>query len=130
MPFANWTGSVQGASWLASSSSTVETCFRPRICASWASSIIPSAENSFSSFALFGDSISNQPDPHSHFLVESGISAYFFRNTALKWTSVSCNPSASPTLGSHLRMRLALLRSEEHTSELQSPYDLVCRLLL
>src|SRR5207248_9691283 len=25
---------------------------------------------------------------------------------------------------------LALLRSEEHTSELQSPYDLVCRLLL
>src|SRR5207248_10226781 len=26
--------------------------------------------------------------------------------------------------------RRALLRSEEHTSELQSPYDLVCRLLL
>src|SRR5207248_9367013 len=25
---------------------------------------------------------------------------------------------------------LVLLRSEEHTSELQSPYDLVCRLLL
>src|SRR5437867_4696959 len=25
---------------------------------------------------------------------------------------------------------LALFRSEEHTSELQSPYDLVCRLLL
>src|SRR5207248_10399807 len=25
---------------------------------------------------------------------------------------------------------LAFLRSEEHTSELQSPYDLVCRLLL
>src|SRR5438094_3785184 len=24
----------------------------------------------------------------------------------------------------------AILRSEEHTSELQSPYDLVCRLLL
>src|SRR5207248_3566982 len=26
--------------------------------------------------------------------------------------------------------RLHVLRSEEHTSELQSPYDLVCRLLL
>src|SRR5207248_8131445 len=26
--------------------------------------------------------------------------------------------------------KLATLRSEEHTSELQSPYDLVCRLLL
>src|SRR5207248_5082780 len=31
------------------------------------------------------------------------------------------------TLGPKLRGRL---RSEEHTSELQSPYDLVCRLLL
>src|SRR5438094_2324310 len=28
------------------------------------------------------------------------------------------------------RRSRALLRSEEHTSELQSPYDLVCRLLL
>src|SRR5438094_3700865 len=28
------------------------------------------------------------------------------------------------------KQRLALPRSEEHTSELQSPYDLVCRLLL
>src|SRR5207248_8853700 len=27
-------------------------------------------------------------------------------------------------------VRAALVRSEEHTSELQSPYDLVCRLLL
>src|SRR5207248_4608764 len=27
-------------------------------------------------------------------------------------------------------IQLALTRSEEHTSELQSPYDLVCRLLL
>src|SRR5437867_6432937 len=28
------------------------------------------------------------------------------------------------------RCRLSCKRSEEHTSELQSPYDLVCRLLL
>src|SRR5207248_10197254 len=28
------------------------------------------------------------------------------------------------------RVRVRLPRSEEHTSELQSPYDLVCRLLL
>src|SRR5438094_4729152 len=28
------------------------------------------------------------------------------------------------------RLRLHYARSEEHTSELQSPYDLVCRLLL
>src|SRR5437867_10794039 len=32
-------------------------------------------------------------------------------------------------LGAHIR-REVLPRSEEHTSELQSPYDLVCRLLL
>src|SRR5207248_11284779 len=30
----------------------------------------------------------------------------------------------------HDRERRSQLRSEEHTSELQSPYDLVCRLLL
>src|SRR6266516_6882256 len=29
-----------------------------------------------------------------------------------------------------VRQKLLALRSEEHTSELQSPYDLVCRLLL
>src|SRR5207248_11262523 len=44
----------------------------------------------------------------------------------------------SPLSGKQLRLREAWkppmpherLRSEEHTSELQSPYDLVCRLLL
>src|SRR5437867_5185308 len=32
--------------------------------------------------------------------------------------------------GTKKSQRLATVRSEEHTSELQSPYDLVCRLLL
>src|SRR5437867_5013331 len=32
--------------------------------------------------------------------------------------------------GNHKTDQLTYLRSEEHTSELQSPYDLVCRLLL
>src|SRR5207248_10760647 len=36
---------------------------------------------------------------------------------------------ASPTRRTTHRL-VALDRSEEHTSELQSPYDLVCRLLL
>src|SRR5437867_10196260 len=37
-----------------------------------------------------------------------------------------------PTLGSQVDQPVGRLqdRSEEHTSELQSPYDLVCRLLL
>src|SRR5438094_5240979 len=33
-------------------------------------------------------------------------------------------------LGSQIRRAAVSNRSEEHTSELQSPYDLVCRLLL
>src|SRR5437867_5036473 len=35
-----------------------------------------------------------------------------------------------PTLAERLLARAEHARSEEHTSELQSPYDLVCRLLL
>src|SRR5207248_4498063 len=36
-------------------------------------------------------------------------------------------PRARRTFG---RVSVVVIRSEEHTSELQSPYDLVCRLLL
>src|SRR5438094_4108273 len=36
----------------------------------------------------------------------------------------------SATLAAPPSSRVAEIRSEEHTSELQSPYDLVCRLLL
>src|SRR5207248_7198315 len=41
-------------------------------------------------------------------------------------------PSQARNMMFDYRMRsvLAMVRSEEHTSELQSPYDLVCRLLL
>src|SRR5207248_10636752 len=34
----------------------------------------------------------------------------------------------APTSVQHSGLSLSLVRSEEHTSELQSPYDLVCRL--
>src|SRR5207248_9761455 len=37
---------------------------------------------------------------------------------------------ASPAAGAEPAWTLRTRRSEEHTSELQSPYDLVCRLLL
>src|SRR5437867_10652782 len=40
-------------------------------------------------------------------------------------TGEAVNPPAEKPLGKH-----QVKRSEEHTSELQSPYDLVCRLLL
>src|SRR5207248_8748175 len=42
-------------------------------------------------------------------------------------TSCECQPSESSTT---CRYCCGIMRSEEHTSELQSPYDLVCRLLL
>src|SRR5437867_10261038 len=47
-------------------------------------------------------------------------------------TSRSSPPSATRTgpIASTPRSQPPLKRSEEHTSELQSPYDLVCRLLL
>src|SRR5438094_5827837 len=45
-----------------------------------------------------------------------------------------CRPQGRPRRPGRLRDPVALdrpaARSEEHTSELQSPYDLVCRLLL
>src|SRR5437867_7108099 len=57
------------------------------------------------------------------------------RSTLFPYTTLfrswPCIPA--PTRGSAGSTRLALAgrrRSEEHTSELQSPYDLVCRLLL
>src|SRR5207248_7561145 len=44
----------------------------------------------------------------------------------------SVSPAVVETVNLHCSYRrsLSLPRSEEHTSELQSPYDLVCRLLL
>src|SRR5207248_8126031 len=46
-----------------------------------------------------------------------------------KAASVRCRRNFACT-GELPRTEAAFLRSEEHTSELQSPYDLVCRLLL
>src|SRR5437867_10021954 len=43
-------------------------------------------------------------------------------------TTTAMNLAGSLAQSTHARVLLA--RSEEHTSELQSPYDLVCRLLL
>src|SRR2546426_9347761 len=42
----------------------------------------------------------------------------------------SCRSSASPKSASMADGRSSCSRSEEHTSELQSPCNLVCRLLL
>src|SRR5437867_4661787 len=52
----------------------------------------------------------------------------------LEWIGAGCWRSpwtpSHRTPGSHARHSPRKRRSEEHTSELQSPYDLVCRLLL
>src|SRR5437867_6499874 len=50
-----------------------------------------------------------------------------------RWTNRYRLAIARPTSGSETkssRFDPSTARSEEHTSELQSPYDLVCRLLL
>src|SRR5207248_11305839 len=56
--------------------------------------------------------------------------------SAKKQSKYRCPPFWLETDGTHIGIKkgeefiLKDLRSEEHTSELQSPYDLVCRLLL
>src|SRR5207248_7506565 len=44
--------------------------------------------------------------------------------------TVEKSPSHQPTAVRTVYETCSISRSEEHTSELQSPYDLVCRLLL
>src|SRR5437763_9728032 len=50
--------------------------------------------------------------------------------TAPRSASTSRSPSAAPTAGPGRIPSHSWMRSEEHTSELQSPMYLVCRLLL
>src|SRR5207248_5989828 len=55
------------------------------------------------------------------------------RSTLFPYTTLFRSPCNSPSPSSVLpgcRESPGPARSEEHTSELQSPYDLVCRLLL
>src|SRR6266516_3474147 len=53
------------------------------------------------------------------------------RSTLFPYTTLFRSRSGSPTTAWRKRPRTTCWpRSEEHTSELQSPYDLVCRLLL
>src|SRR5207248_11807071 len=53
-----------------------------------------------------------------------------FPYTTLFRSASSFVPFAEPKPASDFLPYLSRMRSEEHTSELQSPYDLVCRLLL
>src|SRR5207248_5433560 len=55
------------------------------------------------------------------------------RITVLSWSGVTVAGDSRPTrrpADQEGRRSSISKRSEEHTSELQSPYDLVCRLLL
>src|SRR6266705_4997865 len=54
------------------------------------------------------------------------------RSTLFPYTTLFRSAGGSRVAGGsvHRRHRDHFCRSEEHTSELQSPYDLVCRLLL
>src|SRR5256885_5522850 len=47
-----------------------------------------------------------------------------------RWPSTQSSPVSSAHCRGRRPSRVARLRSEEHTSELQSPCNLVCRLLL
>src|SRR5207248_11140660 len=79
------------------------TLFRSALCAQWKS-----------------------PDP-----LLAGFQARSLEQLVLSWLQRSPEDTfvVSADTGSG-KTEAACLRSEEHTSELQSPYDLVCRLLL
>src|SRR5207248_8194480 len=64
--------------------------------------------------------------------VESTTTIFLFPQTENKrfCFGSSASPEGSSQPSSFQRFCAFQLRSEEHTSELQSPYDLVCRLLL
>src|SRR5256885_10780261 len=47
-----------------------------------------------------------------------------------RWSVAAASKSSTPTIRPPSKSRLSANRSEEHTSELQSPCNLVCRLLL
>src|SRR5436190_12280874 len=52
------------------------------------------------------------------------------RKRAAMWASCAATPTSRRSAGSTPRPATSSTRSEEHTSELQSHSDLVCRLLL
>src|SRR6266705_4212954 len=54
----------------------------------------------------------------------------FIRNTVSRATKATPRQITWKRYACTGRRRCTAIRSEEHTSELQSPYDLVCRILL
>src|SRR5690348_17642125 len=64
-------------------------------------------------------------------IASKGGKAAHQKGTAHEWTSEEARDAGRKGgIASHRRRREQLGRSEEHTSELQSPVHLVCRLLL
>src|SRR5437867_9582737 len=82
-------------------------------------------------FTLIYYTSRDPPDLHSFPTRRSSDLRESALQTARSYTfdddAIICNVSLKETGHNELQM---MARSEEHTSELQSPYDLVCRLLL
>src|SRR5207248_5731553 len=64
--------------------------------------------------------------------VDCGLSRRCFPDRGRRQRTVDLHSTCSPSRPAQFGVRSWSVgnRSEEHTSELQSPYDLVCRLLL
>src|SRR2546426_7658234 len=71
---------------------------------------------------------SRMTDPERVFGTDGALEAVVAAQRAGKIRYVGFTGHKSPAI--HLRMLDTARRSEEHTSELQSPCNLVCRLLL
>src|SRR5207248_3764919 len=91
----------------------------------------PPTSTLFPYTTLFRSRISSEyalPTP----AINAWLRSKFFNSPG--WRRMRCENSDNPTVRasgpSSAHPGIVGIRSEEHTSELQSPYDLVCRLLL
>src|SRR5256885_10317062 len=72
---------------------------------------------------------SNEPPIKSAVNSVSGIISAAKRD-GIEWVFIDTPPNMSAVVEDAIKNATMVVRSEEHTSELQSPCNLVCRLLL
>src|SRR5439155_21396279 len=94
--------------------------------------ILPHKSESYSrtDHPIFLKSNVTHRDPHSFPTRRSSDLGGYPRVTAWRWRACCRAGRATPAAPGTARARQQALRSEEHTSELQSRGHLVCRLLL
>src|SRR5699024_11504682 len=95
--------------------------------------LVASPLNCFiASIVLFTSPVASRYDFPTSFVINVASSSFCSSSKfiSLKMTSPLVGAAVCDQIGKALSAALIAFRSEEHTSELQSRFDLVCRLLL